>query len=148
MRLDLALMSPSLWPCLAFGLRRSRKCMITGYRLIAYDVACLIWLYCFWRQKESPNDCTEPLQPDATGRSEKMGRIPQGLYCSRQALVLDRDNTARFTGKRKILQALGQRLIQAVELQAGQIVGFIFEQGIGRQEARGDKSLNITAGGG
>ena len=35
----------------------------------------------------------------------------------------------------KALQTLGQRFMQTGELQARQVVGFIFEQGIGRQQA-------------
>jgi hypothetical protein len=33
------------------------------------------------------------------------------------------------------LQALRQRLMQAGELKAGQMVGFVFEEGIGRHQA-------------
>ena len=62
-----------------------------------------------------------------------MGRFAQGLHVARQALIVPMQN---YYGEiRVILQALCQRFMQAGEFQAGQMVGFIFEQAIGREQA-------------
>jgi hypothetical protein len=61
-----------------------------------------------------------------------MGRFAQGLYVAGQALIVPGNFSIRNAG---ILEALGQRFMKAGELQAGQMVGFVFEQTIGRQQA-------------
>src|SRR5579864_3642427 len=81
-----------------------------------------------------------------SARSEEMGRNAQRLYRAGEALTdyLDR-NFARNT---KPLQAGCQRFMQAGELQAGQVIGFVLEQGIGRQQTLSNNAANVPGVGG
>ena len=74
-----------------------------------------------------------------------MGKLTQGLCYPRQALVSALSQLLILA--KKGLQVLRQRFLQAVELQAGQIIGFIFQLGVSRQKAGGDHGLNIIASG-
>ena len=43
----------------------NRSALIAGWSVVAYDIVCLIWLYCFWagpKTQASPALSTEALQ--------------------------------------------------------------------------------------
>jgi hypothetical protein len=45
---------------------------LARWSVIAYDIACLIWLYCFWTSpKVQAPDPPAPLSPDALHEAKK-----------------------------------------------------------------------------
>src|SRR5579864_4460848 len=95
-----------------------------------------------------------------SARSEEMGRNAQRLYRAGEALTdyLDRNfgwcpmtangTLPNFARNTKPLQAGCQRFMQAGELQAGQVIGFVLEQGIGRQQTLSNNAANVPGVGG
>jgi hypothetical protein len=50
----------------------SKNAVISRIPVIAYDIACIIWLYCFWSApKSQPAVPTAPLSPDALREAKK-----------------------------------------------------------------------------
>jgi hypothetical protein len=49
-----------------------RSAAISAGAVVAYDIACIIWIYCFWRApKSEPAVPTEPLSPGALHEAKK-----------------------------------------------------------------------------
>jgi|ERR1041385_1446021 hypothetical protein len=50
----------------------SKNAVISRIPVIAYDIACIIWIYCFWRApKSEPAVPTAPLSPEALHEAKK-----------------------------------------------------------------------------
>jgi hypothetical protein len=50
----------------------SRSPLVSRIPVIAYDIACIIWIYCFWRApKSEPAVPTAPLSPEALHEAKK-----------------------------------------------------------------------------
>jgi len=50
----------------------SRSAIIAGWSVFAYDIACIVWLYCFWTAPKSQAVLpSQPLSPDALHEAKK-----------------------------------------------------------------------------
>jgi hypothetical protein len=50
----------------------SKRASLAGWSVVAYDIACLVWLYCFWPAPKVPATTTSPaLSPEALHEAKK-----------------------------------------------------------------------------
>jgi hypothetical protein len=55
-----------------FWTQASKRSPLVGrIPVIAYDIACIIWIYCFWRPKSEPAVPAAPLSPEALHEAKK-----------------------------------------------------------------------------
>jgi hypothetical protein len=47
----------------------ARTDLLNRFSVIAYDIACIVWLYCFWTATETP--AAPPLSPEAIAEAKK-----------------------------------------------------------------------------